>query len=51
MNYSLNLSTTLVLRLIELGEKTEDLRCLTEAQQEALRRLAAELRCKIEEQA
>lgn len=50
MNYSLNLSTALVLRLIELGERTEDIRCLTEAQQEALRRLAAELRCKIEEQ-
>ncbi|MFA5861200.1 MAG: hypothetical protein WDA16_05845, partial [Candidatus Thermoplasmatota archaeon] len=64
-----NLSTALVLRLIELGENLDELaaansstahglraagpdelRCLTEDQQEALRRLAAELRWKIEEQ-
>jgi hypothetical protein len=47
MNYSVNLSTPLVLKLIDLGEHAEHLGCLSEAQKWALRYLAIELRARL----
>jgi len=49
MMYSLNLSTPLVLRLIHLGENAEEIDFLTESQRDSLRRLAAELRRRLED--